>query len=47
LVKLAEPRGLAEIVSDFSDDLARLRALGVEVRSSAESLDTKIFLNIE
>lgn len=47
LVKLAEPRGLAEIVSDFRDDLARLKALGVEVRSSSESLDTELFLNIE
>ena len=47
LVKLAEPRGLAEIVSDFSEDLARLKALGVEVRSSSTSLDTRVFLNIE
>ena len=47
LVKLAEPRGLAEIVSTFSEDLARLKALGVEVRSNSDSLDTKVFLQIE
>jgi hypothetical protein len=47
LVKLAEPRGLAEIVSEFSDDLARLKALGVTVRSDADSLDTVLFLDIE
>lgn len=47
LVKLAEPRGLAEIVSEFSDDLARLKALGVTVRSETDSLDTVLFLEIE
>ena len=47
LVKLAAPRGLAEIVSDFSNDLARLKALGVTVRSDADSLDTVLFLEIE
>ena len=47
LVKLAEPRGLAEIVSEFSDDLARLKTLGVAVRSDADSLDTVLFLEIE
>lgn len=47
LVQLAEPRGLAEIVSDFREDLARLRALGLGVRSSPDRLRTEIFLNIE
>jgi hypothetical protein len=47
LVQLAEPRGLAEIVSDFSEDLARLRALGLTVRSRSDSLETELFLNIE
>jgi Protein of unknown function (DUF3352) len=47
LVKLAEPRGLAEIVSEFSDDLARLKSLGVTVKSDADSLDTDLFLEIK
>jgi hypothetical protein len=46
LVELAEPRGLAEIVSDFSQDLARLRALSVTVRSRPDSIVTRAFLNI-
>ena len=46
LVKLAEPRGLAEIVSDFSADLARLRALSLTVQSRPDSLVTRLFLNI-
>jgi hypothetical protein len=47
LVRLAEPRGLAEIVSAFEEDLARLRALGLSVDSSENSLQTSIFLHIE
>lgn len=47
LVKLAEPRGLAQIVSAFREDLARLRALGVTVDSSADRLDTSLSLDIE
>ena len=47
LVRLAEPRGLAEIVSAFQEDLARLRALGLSVESSGDSLQTSVFLHIE
>jgi hypothetical protein len=46
LVELAEPRGLAEIVSDFSQDLARLRALSLTVRSRPDSIVTQVLLNI-
>jgi Protein of unknown function (DUF3352) len=47
LVTLAEPRGLAEIVSEFREDLALLRALSLTVRSEESSLETEVFLNIE
>lgn len=47
LVKLAEPRGLAQIVSAFREDLARLRGLGLSVESSADRLQTSVFLHIE
>jgi hypothetical protein len=47
LIRLAEPRGLAEIASGFSADLARLKALSLSVRSSSESLDTTVFLEIK
>ena len=47
LVRLAEPRGLAEIVSAFQEDLARLRALGLSVESSGDRLQTSVFLHIE
>jgi hypothetical protein len=47
LVRLAEPRGLAEIVSAFEEDLARLRALGLSVESGGDRLQTSLFLHIE
>jgi hypothetical protein len=46
LVELAEPLGLAEIVSGFRADLEKLRALGLTVRSGEDSLETRIFLEI-
>lgn len=46
LVELAEPRGLAEIVREFSGDLARLRTIELTVESSEDSLRTQLFLEI-
>jgi len=47
LVQLAAPRGLAEIVSNFRPDLAKLKALGLTVKSSEDRLETKAFLEID
>lgn len=47
LVRLAATRGLAEIVSGFQADLAKLRALGVTVDADEDSLETRLFLEIE
>jgi hypothetical protein len=46
LVQLARPRGLAEIVAGFDQDLAQLEALGLTVKSGSASLETRIFLEI-
>jgi hypothetical protein len=47
LVQLAAPRGLAGIVSSFRQDLAKMKALGVSVKSSEDRLETKAFLEID
>lgn len=49
LVKLAEPRGLAEIApyATFKPDIAKLKALGVTVSSGEDSLQTRAFLEIK
>ena len=46
LVQLARPRGLAQIVAGFEQDVARLEALGLTVKSGSASLETRIFLDI-
>jgi hypothetical protein len=46
LVQLAKPLGLARIVAGFDQDVARLEALGLTVKSGSASLDTRIFLEI-
>jgi hypothetical protein len=47
LVKRAVPLGLGQALGGFSADIAKLKALGLSVKSSEESLKTTIFLNIE
>lgn len=47
LVRLAATRGLTEIVSGFQADLAKLSALGVTVDADEDSLDTRLFLEID
>ena len=46
LVQLARPRGLGQIIAGFEQDVARLQALGLTVKSSSDSLETRIFLDI-
>jgi hypothetical protein len=47
LVKRAVPLGLGQALGGFSADIAKLKALGLSVKSSEDSLKTTIFLNIE
>ncbi len=47
LSRSAGPLGLAQAVGGFSADLAKLKAVGLSVKSSEDSLETTIFLNIE
>ena len=49
LVRLAEPRGLAQIEPYviFRSDIAKLRALGLSVESDEDSLSTRLFVEIE
>ncbi|MEK6277386.1 MAG: DUF3352 domain-containing protein [Actinomycetota bacterium] len=47
LIRRAEPLGLNEIVGGFRADVAKLKALGLTVSSDEESLQTKLFLEIE
>jgi len=47
LVRRAEPLGLGQIVGGFGADVAKLKALGLTVRSDEDELKTTLFLNIE
>jgi Protein of unknown function (DUF3352) len=47
LVRRAEPLGLGQIVGGFGADVAKLKALGLTVRSDEQELKTTLFLNIE
>jgi uncharacterized protein DUF3352 len=47
LVKRAVPLGLGQALGGFSADIAKLKALGLSVKSTEDSLKTTIFLNIE
>jgi hypothetical protein len=47
LVSRAEPLGLGQIVGGFGADVAKLKALGLTVRSDDQELKTTLFLNIE
>jgi hypothetical protein len=47
LFKRAVPLGLGQALGGFSADIAKLKALGLSVKSSEDSLKTTIFLNIE
>lgn len=47
LVRRAEPLGLDQVVRGFAEDIAKLRALGLSVRSDEDSLNTTFFLDIE
>ncbi len=47
LVRGAEPLGLGQIVGGFGADVAKLKGLGLTVRSDEQELKTTIFLNIE
>jgi Protein of unknown function (DUF3352) len=47
LLKRAVPLGLGQALGGFSADIAKLKALGLSVKSSEDSLKTTIFLNIE
>jgi hypothetical protein len=46
LVQLARPLGLGQIIAGFEQDVARLEALGLTVKSGSASLETRIFLDI-
>ncbi|MEK6252568.1 MAG: DUF3352 domain-containing protein [Actinomycetota bacterium] len=47
LVRRAEPLGLGQIVGGFGADVAKLKALGLTVRSDEDDLKTTLFLDIE
>ena len=47
LVRRAEPLGLDQIVRGFAEDIAKLKGLGLGVRSDEDSLTTTVFLDIE
>ncbi|MBK5117710.1 MAG: hypothetical protein JJE23_12430, partial [Thermoleophilia bacterium] len=47
LVRRAEPLGLDQIVRGFAEDIAKLKGLGLGVRSDDDSLTTTAFLDIE
>jgi hypothetical protein len=47
LVRRAGPLGLDQIVRGFAEDVSKLRALAVNVRSDENSLQTTLFLDIE
>ena len=47
VLKRAVPLGLGQALGGFSADIAKLKALGLSVKSDEDSLTTNIFLNIE
>jgi hypothetical protein len=47
LVRHAQPLGLDRIVGGFGADLAKLKALGLTVKSDEDNLQTRIFLEIQ
>ena len=47
LVSRAVPLGLGQIVGGFGADVAKLKALGLSVRSDQNDLKTTLFLDIE
>lgn len=47
LVSSSEPLGLDQIVRGFAEDVARLKGLGLTVKSDDDSLKTTLFLDIE
>jgi hypothetical protein len=47
LVSRAVPLGLGQIVGGFGADVAKLKALGLTVRSDQNDLKTTLFLDIE
>jgi hypothetical protein len=47
LVRRAEPFGLGQIVGGFGADVAKLKGLGLTVKSDEDSLKTTIFVDIE
>jgi hypothetical protein len=46
LLRSTGPLGLGQALGGFSADLAKLRAVGLSVKSSEDRLETTIFLNI-
>lgn len=47
LVRRAEALGLQRIVRGFGEDVAKLKAIGLTVKSDEDQLETKFFLNIK